>query len=86
MTKSLGITGLLPCTLLWMMDMMNIMRTLIAQGARRGHAVEGTRWFRGEILGKSGNSKLPKIARDGWRLGLRESKVPWDHLYFQWRR
>jgi len=24
------------------------------------------------------------MSRDGWRLGSRGSKVPWDPLYFQW--
>jgi len=45
-----------------MMDRVNIMNILIAQGARREHAAEKTRNFGGEILGKSGNTKLARSA------------------------
>ena len=45
--------------------MVDIMNTLIAQGARRENAVEGTRWFGGEILGKSDNTKLARKECNG---------------------
>lgn len=32
--------------------------------------IEGTRWFGGEILGNSGNTKLTRISRHDRRLGL----------------
>ena len=46
--------------------------------------IEGTRWFGGEILGNSGNTKLTRISRHDRRLSLTELRVLGDPFYLQW--